>query len=59
MQPELEHLLIQMGPAQNMLGHISFAHQGNAGGKKGDPEGTLHLPVMQPLEKMLHKQTSE
>lgn len=40
-----------------MLRHISFAHQGNAGGKKWEPEGKLYFPVMQSFETMLHKQT--
>lgn len=46
-----------MGPIQNMLRHISFAHQGNAGGNKWDPEGKFYFPVLQSLETMLHKQT--
>lgn len=40
-----------------MLRHISFTHQGNAGGKKWVPEGKLCFPAMRPLEMMLHKQT--
>lgn len=46
-----------MGPTQNMPRHISFAHQGNAGANKWDPDGKLYFPVMQSLETMLPKQT--
>lgn len=53
----IKHLLIQMGPTQNMLRHIPFAHQRSTGGKKWDPEGKLYFPVMQPLKMVLHKQT--
>lgn len=53
----IRHLLIQMGPIQNMLRHISFTHQENARRKKWDPEGKLYFPAMQPLETMLHNQT--
>lgn len=30
----IKHSLIQMGPTRNMLRHVFFAHQENAGGKK-------------------------